>query len=130
MHNPPLVLIADDESDFREIISAKLTKSGYWVAQAKDGKEAVEKAQMLNPDLIVMDISMPNENGTEAVLDIKNNESTKNVRILFLSSMKTPWPAITRDRPAFAKELGAVDFIDKGGDLDQAVAKIQAALAH
>lgn len=125
MHNPPLILIADDEPDSREILAAKLKQEGYWVAEAKDGQEAVEKALALKPDLIVMDINMPNENGTEAVLDIRENSETKNTKIVFLSNLKNPWPGLKDSHPVAAKELGASDFIDKGGDLNQAVATIK-----
>ncbi len=125
MHNPPLVLIADDNSDFREILSTKLKQSGFWVAEAKDGAEAVLKAQSLQPDLIVMDIQMPNENGTEAVLDLKRNPVTKDTKIVFFTSLENPWPGIKAKNEKFAEELGAAQFINKADDLDQMAKKIQ-----
>ena len=125
MHKPPLILIADDEPEFLGILAAKLTGAGFWVAEAKDGSEAVAKAVTLQPDLIVLDVNMPTENGTEAVLDIQNNPATKNARIVFLSSMKAPWPGLKRERKEGAHELGALDFIDKTSDLDDAIAKIR-----
>lgn len=128
MHNPPLVLIADDESDFREIVADKLKSAGFWVAEAKDGDETVNKATNLKPDLILLDINMPRENGTEALIDIKANSQTKDLKILFLSNLKNPWPLIMKDRPEFAKELGAEDFIDKGEDLDMTVERVKRVL--
>lgn len=128
MHNPPLVLIADDESDFREIVAEKLKSVGFWVTEAKDGDETVDKATNLKPDLILLDINMPRENGTEALIDLKANPETRNMKILFLSNLKNPWPLIMKDRPEFAKELGAEDFIDKGEDLNVTVEKIKQVL--
>lgn len=125
MQRPPLVLIADDEPEFRQIISAKLKQGGYWVAEAKDGKEAIEKAFTLHPDLIIMDINMPNENGTEAVLDMRNDPATKDTKIIFFSSLKDPWPGLKRDRPHVAQMIGAADFIDKSADLETNFKKIQ-----
>lgn len=132
MQRPPLVLIVDDEPEFREIMSAKLKDRGYWVAEASDGTEAVRKAQALKPGLIIMDINMPNEGGTEAVLDLKNDPATKDAKIIFLSSMKQPWPGLKggKDRPEIARFLGAADFIDKEDDVEVNVRKIESLLPH
>jgi CheY-like chemotaxis protein len=129
MHNPPLILIVDDTPEFREILATKLKANGYWVAEAVNGAEGVERAASLQPDLILMDINMPNANGTEAVLDLKQDDETKNLRVIFLSSLKSPWPFIKSNRPDFAKELGAMDFIDKSEDLDKVLEKVRNTLA-
>lgn len=125
MDHPPLILIADDEAEFREIISAKLTDKGYWVAEAKDGKEAVAKARALHPACILMDINMPNENGTEAVLDITQDPDLKNIPIAFFTSSKDPWPGLKRDHPEAAHILGASEFIEKSRDIDDVYAVIE-----
>jgi CheY-like chemotaxis protein len=125
MKNPPLILIADDDADFKEIISAKLLASGYEVAEAKDGQEAINKAKSLIPDLIIMDIQMPNVNGTEAVVELKGTPETKDVKIIFFSSLVYPWPGAKEKNADFAKELGAVTFINKGEELDVIVTKVK-----
>lgn len=125
MDHPPLILIADDEAEFREILSAKLMDKGYWVAEAKDGNEAVAKARALHPACILMDINMPNENGTEAVLDIKQDPELKNVPIAFFTNMKDPWPGLKRDHPKTAQALGASEFIEKSRDIDDVCAVIK-----
>lgn len=125
MHTPPVILIADDSPDFRAILGEKLKASGFLVTEAKDGAEAVARAKNLHPDLVIMDIQMPNENGTEAVLDIKQNPETKDVKIVFFTSMENPWPGIKARSPAVAKEIGATDFIRKSDDLDVMVKKIK-----
>ena len=64
--NPIKILIADDEPDIIEIISFHLVKAGYEVITAKDGSEAIEKAQLHTPDCIILDIMMPKRKGLEA----------------------------------------------------------------
>jgi CheY-like chemotaxis protein len=125
MKNPPLILIADDDADFKEILSAKLLASGYQIAEANDGGEAITKAKSLIPDLIIMDIQMPNVNGTEAVLELKHSPETKDVKIVFFSSLIYPWPGVKAENPAFAQELGAVTFMRKNDDLEKVVATVK-----
>ncbi len=125
MRTQPLVLLADDNADFKEIISAKLVAAGFEIAEASDGAEAIARAKALKPDLIVMDIDMPKVNGTEAVLEIKNSPETAGVQIVFFSSMDHPWPGITEDKDEFAKTLGAVTFLKKSEDLDVIVTTIK-----
>ena len=128
MHKPPLILIADDDSDFREIIATKLTQSGFWVAEAGNGEEAIEKAESLRPDLILLDMNMPKGNGTEAMIGIRNDLSDKDTKIIFLTSLDKPWPLVKEKNPEFAKEIGANDFLNKGVDLSEVVARVKLAL--
>ena len=121
----PLILLADDDKDFKEIISAKLLAEGFEIAEAANGAEAITKAKSLIPDLVVMDIQMPDVNGTEAVVDIKKDPATKDVKIVFFSSMNHPWPGVKNSNPEFAKALGAVTFLQKGQDLDSIVKKLK-----
>ena len=106
MKNPPLILIADDDSDFKEILSAKLLQAGYEIAEADDGQQAIQKAKSLVPDLIIMDIQMPNVNGTEAMLELKHTEETKDVKIIFFSSLSYPWPGVKKENSKFRKYKG------------------------
>lgn len=125
MHTPPLILIADDSPDFREILSEKLKASGFSVAVAGDGAEAVARARALHPDLIIMDILMPNENGTEAVLDLKRDPATKDIKVVFSTSLSDPWPAIKGKNEKFAEELGAARFLRKDAGLDHMLKEIR-----
>lgn len=121
----PVVLIADDDPDFKEVLSAKFLKEGYTLAEASDGKEAIEKAKSLVPDLIVMDIQMPNVNGTEAVLELKQFPATKDVKIVFFTNLLYPWPGAKSQNEEVAKALGAVTFLKKSDNLDSIVAKVK-----
>ena len=63
--SPKKILIADDEPDILEIVGYNLTREGYQVTTAKDGDEALAKAKIVKPDLIILDIMMPKKNGVE-----------------------------------------------------------------
>ncbi|MBI2033788.1 MAG: response regulator [Candidatus Liptonbacteria bacterium] len=126
MRPKPLILLVDDEADFREIISAKLTAAGFDVALAKNQSEAVAKAEQLLPDLILMDIYLPpGPTGTDTALNIRQNPKTKDLKIAFLTNLKEPWPAIGGDREKVTQELGMEGFIEKTEDLNMLVKKIQ-----
>ncbi|MDO8602006.1 MAG: response regulator [bacterium] len=125
MKTPPLILIADDDKDFQEILSAKLLAAGYQIAEANDGQEAIQKAKSLIPDLVIMDIQMPNVNGTEAVLELKHNEATKEVKIAFFTNLLYPWPGVKKENDKVAQELGAVTFLKKSDELDDIVKKVK-----
>ena len=125
MHTPPVILIADDDHGFQEIVGTKLKRNGFLIAEAHDGTEAVEKAGNLEPDLILMDINMPGENGTEAVLDVLKNPETKDIKIVFLTNQADPWPALKGETQKTAQELGAAGFMNKTEDIDIIIEKVK-----
>lgn len=124
MREKPLILLVDDEPNFLEIISMKLAASGFAITVAHNAKEAIEAAEGLQPDLILMDIMMPGETGTDAALEIKQNSKTRSIPLAFLSNMRDPWPGTKTPRDEFAQELGAEAFIDKSSDLDAIAARV------
>ena len=130
MREKPLILVVDDEYDLREIMSMKLTTSGFDVVVAYDGAEAIDAAKKVHPDLILMDIHMPGASGTDAALTIKQNPETKDIKIAFLSNLKDPWPQTMAPRDNLTKAIGMEDFIDKTEDLDITVAKVREILAR
>jgi len=125
MRTRPLILIVDDEPNFLEIFSTKLRASGFDVTVARNGKEGIASAERMNPDLILMDIHLSGENGTDIALMIKQNPKTQNAKIAFLTNLKDPWPAIAGDRNKIARELGMEDYIEKTDDLSIVVKKVQ-----
>ncbi|NJN02453.1 MAG: response regulator [Leptolyngbyaceae cyanobacterium SL_1_1] len=80
------VLIVDDSSTLREMISGLLIKAGMTVIEARDGVEAKEKILAGSPDLVVLDIVMPNMNGYELCRWVKSNAGTENVPVVICSS--------------------------------------------
>lgn len=130
MRPKPLILLVDDEESLLEIMSIKLGASGFDTALARDGKEGISQAAKLMPDLILMDIHMPGETGTDVALTIKQNPQTKDIRIAFLTSLKDPWPAVNVDKEKLSKAMGMDDFIEKTDDLDAIVKKVREILAR
>jgi two-component system alkaline phosphatase synthesis response regulator PhoP len=80
------ILIAEDERDIRDLIEFTLTFAGHQVFKAANGAEAVEFAQKVMPDLIMMDVRMPRMTGYEACRQIKQIDTVKNIPIVFLSA--------------------------------------------
>lgn len=104
---PKRILLADDEPDILEIISYNLTQQGYEVYTAKNGDEALDKAKLLNPDLIILDIMMPKKTGIEVCKILRTQSIFKNTLIIFLTALD--------DEPTHIKglETGADDYISK-----------------
>jgi CheY-like chemotaxis protein len=83
--NTPLILVVDDYQDAREMYAEYLQFSGFRVAEARNGNEAVERAFALKPDLILMDLSLPGMDGWEATRRLKADEATKDIPIVALT---------------------------------------------
>ena len=81
----PLILVVDDYQDAREMYAEYLQFSGFRVAEAKNGNEAVEQAFALRPDLILMDLSLPGMDGWEATRLLKGDDRTKNIPVVALT---------------------------------------------
>jgi CheY-like chemotaxis protein len=81
----PLILVVDDYQDAREMYAEYLQYSGFRVAEAKNGNEAVAQARSLRPDLILMDLSLPGMDGWEATRVLKADEATKHIPIVALT---------------------------------------------
>jgi two-component system alkaline phosphatase synthesis response regulator PhoP len=105
--NPIKILIADDEPDIVEIISYHLNKAGFEVFTAKDGSEAIEKAQAITPDCILLDIMMPKRNGFEVCEYLRSNKQFDKTLIVLLTALN--------DEESHIKglELGGDDFVNK-----------------
>ena len=83
--NRPLILVVDDYQDAREMYAEYLQFSGFRVAEAKTGNEAIDKAFELRPDLILMDLSLPGMDGWEATRLLKQDERTRHIPVVALT---------------------------------------------
>jgi two-component system, cell cycle response regulator DivK len=83
--NAPLILVVDDYQDAREMYAEYLQFSGFRVAEARNGNEAVEQAFALKPALILMDLSLPGMDGWEATRRLKADEATRHIPIVALT---------------------------------------------
>jgi two-component system cell cycle response regulator DivK len=88
----PLVLVVDDYEDARELYAEYLEYSGFRVAEASNGEEALEKAFALTPDVILMDLSLPVMDGWEATRRLKSDERTHTIPVVALTGHATRSP--------------------------------------
>ena len=80
------ILVADDERDIRELIGFTLRFAGFDVVLTADGIEAIEKASLEQPDLILLDVRMPKITGYEVCRQLKENPATSGIPVVFLSA--------------------------------------------
>ncbi len=101
------VLIADDEPDILEILKYNLSREGYQVITAKDGDEALDKAKLTHPDLVVLDIMMPRKTGVEVCEIMRAQPIFKDTLIIFLTALSDEGTQIK------GLETGADDYVSK-----------------
>lgn len=101
------ILIVDDDSDIQELLSYNLRKEGYEVKTAGDGKEAVAKAAEFRPDLILLDVMMPEMDGIETCRELRINSDLDETMIAFLTARGEDYSQIA------GFEAGADDYISK-----------------
>jgi two-component system alkaline phosphatase synthesis response regulator PhoP len=89
------VLIVDDEQDIVEILSYNLSKQNLDVRRAYSGRECISVAKQFHPDLIVMDIRMPETNGIEACRILKHDDELKDIPVLFLTADSDTYTAMS-----------------------------------
>jgi len=81
------ILIIDDEQDILVYLSTFFTDNNFQVISAHDGKEGIQKALSENPDIITLDISMPEESGIKALRELQNNEHTNNIPVIIITGV-------------------------------------------
>ena len=118
-----LVLVVEDYQDAREMYVAYLQFSGYRVAEAANGVEAIEKTLELMPDIILMDLALPKMDGWEATRRLKVDERTKHIPIVALTGHALAGYA------EGARQAGCDSFVTKPCLPDALVAEIQRMLA-
>jgi two-component system, OmpR family, alkaline phosphatase synthesis response regulator PhoP len=101
------ILIVDDEEDIRVLVRFHLEKEGHEIEEAQNGREAVAKAKEFRPDLILMDLMMPEMDGMEATYNIREIPQLKTTIIAFLSARNEDYTQIA------GFNAGADDYIAK-----------------
>ncbi len=101
------ILLIDDEQDILEILSYNLEKEGYEVFTANNGVEGIDKAKEIEPDLILLDVMMPEKDGIETCQDLRKIEKLKNTLIVFLSARGEEFSQLA------GYQAGANDYIVK-----------------
>jgi CheY-like chemotaxis protein len=115
----PLVLVVEDYQDAREMYAAYLQFSGYGVAEAANGIEAVEKTQELLPDIVLMDLALPRMDGWEATRRLKADPRTRHIPVVALTGHALAGHA------EGAREAGCDAFVTKPCLPDALVAEIK-----
>jgi len=113
------ILIADDDSHIREVVRFALENAGFSTIQAADGRETIEQFMSKRPDLVILDIVMPEMDGTEVCRQIRAHSATP---IIFLSSRDEEVDRI------IGLELGGDDYVTKPFSPRELVARVKAVL--
>ncbi len=104
---PGKILVVDDEPDIVEFISYNLKSKGYLISTARDGVEAIRKARDFRPDLILLDIMMPNKDGIETIKELRKMPEFNETAIIFLTALND------EKREIEGLQIGADDYITK-----------------
>lgn len=119
----PLILVVDDYQDAREMYAEYLQFSGFRVAEARNGLEAVEQACALMPDLILMDLSLPGMDGWEATRRLKADDATRHIPIIAVTGH------VLADASEDARNAGWDAFVAKPCLPDDLVAEVRRMLS-
>ena len=117
------ILIAEDETDIRELVAFTLRFAGHEVTTTANGEEAYHKAQEIIPDLIMMDVRMPKMTGYDACRAMKQIPSLKDIPVVFLSAKGQDSEIQT------GLDAGAEEYLLKPFAPDQLVERVKAILA-
>ena len=120
----PRVLVADDEDDVRDLVSYRLSRSGYEVLEARDGAAALQIAVEQAPALAVLDVMMPKLDGYELTRRLRADPATSGIPVLLLTA-RTQEADVSR-----GFEAGADDYLKKPFSPDELVARVRVLLGR
>jgi two-component system, OmpR family, KDP operon response regulator KdpE len=115
------ILIADDEPAIRRAVQTNLARHGFQIGTAETGTEAIERAATFRPDLVLLDLALPDVDGLEVIRALRERGSTPIV-VLSVRGQE-------RDKVA-ALDLGADDYLTKPFGVDELLARVRVALRH
>src|SRR5262245_49081339 len=118
--NKELILVADDDPNIQSLLRHILETAGYGLETATDGPKAVEKARTLLPDLILMDVQMPDLDGFEAVKLLREDLRTARIPIIFLTAR-----ALGSADVVHGLDIGADDYVRKPFNTGELIARVR-----
>ena len=122
MHDPPRILVVDDNETNRDILVTRLEAHGYQTLQAADGEEALRGVAQHRPDLVLLDVMMPNLDGVEACRRLKSDRTVAFTPVILVTAKAT-----TQDIVA-GLDAGADEYLTKPVDQAALVARVRSAL--
>jgi two-component system alkaline phosphatase synthesis response regulator PhoP len=122
------ILIVDDDPDLVEAVSIILESKGYAVAAAYGGVEGLEKVKTEKPDLIVLDVMMPDKDGYEVCKELKADAKYRSIPILLLTAVVSKI-STTKYTQQMGMETEADDYVDKPVEPDELVRRIEVLIA-
>ena len=120
----PRILVVDDNDMNRDVLTRRLARRGFEVVSATDARQALEAARAHRPDLILMDMRLPDMDGGEATRSLKSQDGTRMIPVIALTAY-----AMDGDRES-ALQAGCDDYETKPVELDRLLGKIQGLLAR
>ena len=120
----PLILIADDDPEIRQILKAHLSTMQCETVEATDGEKTLEQVIVQKPDLVVLDVMMPELNGWENCKYIKSHEEYEHTGVIILTAIGSTVNELTS--PIY----GADEYVDKPFDFDELEFKIRKVLSE
>ncbi len=121
---PARILVADDDPGIREVLADMLQRAGFEVECAADGAQAIKRVEQNRPDLLLLDVDMPEKNGWEVAQRVKSDPVLHHLPVLFLTSMGQ-----TKNKVK-GLELGANDYITKPFEPRELLARVRSALRN
>lgn len=117
------ILIIEDDDFFRELIKKKLVSEGFEVAEAIDGEKGIDAIRENKPNLVILDLLLPNIDGFEVLSKIKEDSATASTPVIILSNLGQ------QEDIERGLKLGATDFLIKSQfDIDQIMDKVKGAM--
>ncbi|MBH55773.1 MAG: DNA-binding response regulator [Planctomycetaceae bacterium] len=116
------ILIIEDEKSLSEVLEYNLTREGYQVFTAVDGREGLDKARILQPDLVVLDIMLPSLDGLQICSELRSSSQTQDIRILLLTAKEEEVDEVV------GFSMGADDYVIKPYRLRPLLHRIKALL--
>jgi two-component system, OmpR family, alkaline phosphatase synthesis response regulator PhoP len=120
---PHLILIVDDESDFLDLVELHLINAGYEVMTAATGRSAIEIVAARRPDLILLDLMLPDIDGFGVCEILRSSEATAAIPIVIMSSWKSPGSR------KVGRQLGALDYLAKPFRVEDLIERVRLSLA-
>ena len=122
--NKPVVLVADDDDDIRDLVAFRLDRAGYDVLRAGDGQEALDLAREHRPDLAVLDVMMPRMTGYDVTRELRADQATSRIPVILLTAR------VQEADVARGFEAGADDYVKKPFSPQELKARVQAVLGR